>query len=87
MLHTITKLLEICIDINFEISEVDHYTWLALEITSLCKSIFSYKWLTSYSRKLEYRVLVESTRIGNASFPCKTALLKVNAKANRTYST
>ena len=42
-MHTITKGLEICIDINIEISEVDHYTWiltsrtftLALEITFL----------------------------------------------------
>ena len=41
MLHTITKRLEMCI--NIEISEVDHYTWiftsrifrLALEITLL----------------------------------------------------
>ena len=59
MLHTIAKRLEICIDINIEISEVDHYTWvfisrifrLTLEITLL--SIFSYKWLTSYSHKVE----------------------------------
>ena len=28
MLHTITKPLEICIDINIEISKVDHYTWI-----------------------------------------------------------
>ena len=43
MLHTITKRLEICIEINIEISEVDHYTWiltsrifkLALKITYL----------------------------------------------------
>ena len=56
MLHTITKRLEICIDIYVEISEVDHYTWiftsrifgLALEI-----SIFSYKWFMSYSHKVE----------------------------------
>ena len=42
-MHTVTKGLEICIDINIEISEVDHYTWiltsrtftLALEITFL----------------------------------------------------
>ena len=27
MLHTITKRLEICIDINIEISKVDHDTW------------------------------------------------------------
>ena len=43
MFYTKTKLLEICIDINIEISEVDHYTWvlffrifrLALDITIL----------------------------------------------------
>ena len=43
MLHTITKRLEMGIDINIEISEVDHYMWifasrifrLALEITFL----------------------------------------------------
>ena len=61
MLHTIRKRLEICTDINIEISEVDHYLWiftsrifrLALEITFLLKSIFSYKWLTGYSHKVE----------------------------------
>ena len=63
MLHTITKRLDICIDINTEISEVDHYTWiftsrifrLALEITFLLKKYFflqlAYE-LTSQSRKL-----------------------------------
>ena len=49
MLHTIAKRLEVCIDINIETSEVDHYTWiftsrifrLALEITfSLSKYFF-----------------------------------------------
>ena len=48
MLHTITKRLEICIDINIEISQVDHYTWiftsrifrLALEISFLLKYFF-----------------------------------------------
>ena len=28
MLHTITKRLEICIDINIELSLADHYTWI-----------------------------------------------------------
>ena len=28
MLHTITKLSGIFTDINIEISEVDHYTWI-----------------------------------------------------------
>ena len=48
MLHTITKRLEICININIEISEADHYTWiftsrifrLALEITFLYNKYF-----------------------------------------------
>ena len=32
MLHTITKRLEICIDINIQISEVNHYTWIFTSI-------------------------------------------------------
>ena len=48
MLHTITKRLEICIDISIEISEVDNYTWvftsrilrLALEVTFLLYEYF-----------------------------------------------
>ena len=48
MLRTITKQLEICIDINIEIREVDHYAWiftfrifrLALEITFLLNEYF-----------------------------------------------
>ena len=55
------KRIEICSDINTEISEVDNYTWtftsrifrLALEITFYLTSIFSNKWLTSYSHKVE----------------------------------
>ena len=63
MLHSITKPLEICIDINIEISEVDHYTWiftsiiirLALEITFLLNKYFFlqiFYELFSQSRKL-----------------------------------
>ena len=48
MLHTITKRLDIWIDINIEISEVDHYTWIftsrilrhVLEITFLLNKFF-----------------------------------------------
>ena len=61
MLHTITKRLEICIDINTEMTEVDHYSWtftskifrFALEITFLLNKYFSHKWFTSYSHKVE----------------------------------
>ena len=56
-----TKRLEICIDINIEISKVDHYMWifasrvfrLALKQLFYLISIFSYKWLTSYFHKVE----------------------------------
>ena len=66
MLHTITKRLEKCIDINIGISEVDHYTWIftsrtfgvALEITFLLEKYFflqmAYE-LLSQSRKLNKR--------------------------------
>ena len=66
MLHTITKRSEICIDINIEISEVDHYTWiftsriviLALEMTFLLKKYFFQRMayeLIPQSRKLNSR--------------------------------
>ena len=62
-MHLITKRLEICIDINIEISEVDLYTCistskafrLALEITFLLNKYFFRKTayeLFSRSRKL-----------------------------------
>ena len=64
MFHTRTKRLEICIDINIEISEVDHYKWvftsrifrLALEITFLLNKYFFLQMaydLLSQSRKLK----------------------------------
>ena len=72
MFHTITKRLEICIDINIEISEVDHYKWvftsrifrLALEITFLLNKYFFLQMaydLLSQSRKLKKRgVLIKA---------------------------
>ena len=61
MLYAITKLLEICIYINTEITYVDRYMWiftsrifrLALEITFLLKKMV-YE-LLSQSRKLNKR--------------------------------
>ena len=61
MLHTITKQLEICIDINIEISEVNHYTWIftsrifrpALETTFSLNKYFSYKWLRGLENLLK----------------------------------
>ena len=74
-MHTITKRLEIYIDINIEISEVDHYTWiftfrifrLALEITLLLNRYFflqiAYE-LLSQSRKLNIRGVPKSGGVG-----------------------
>ena len=38
-------------------------------------------------KKLEYRFLVESTKINNITFPYKTALSEANVKTNRMGST
>ena len=38
-------------------------------------------------KKLEYHFLVETTKIDNITFPCKTALSEANVKANRMGST
>ena len=39
--------------------------------------------METFSKKLEYRFLGESTKIENASFPYKTAMSKAIAKTNR----
>ena len=52
--------------------------------TSTLKKIF---WKTkTFFKKLEYRFLVESTKIENASFPYKTALSGANVKTNKMVS-
>ena len=38
-------------------------------------------------KKMEYRFLVESTKIDNITFPHKTALSEANVKKNRMEST
>ena len=67
--------------------------WRLMEIlnvfsTLTLKQIF---WKTKtfffFFKKLEFRFLVESTRIENASFQHKTAILKANVKIIRMVST
>ena len=49
--------------------------------TLTLKQIF---WKTkTFFKKLEYRFLVESTKIENASFPYKSAIPELNVKKNR----
>ena len=53
--------------------------------TLTLKQIF---WKTkTFSKKLEYRFLVESTKIENASFPYKTVISEANVKTNRMVTT
>ena len=53
--------------------------------TLTLKQIF---WKTrAFFKKLEYRFLVESTKIEKASFPFKTAISESNVKTNRMAST
>ena len=42
--------------------------------------------MKTFFKKLEYYFLVEGTKIENASFPCKTAILEANVKTNRKVS-
>ena len=53
--------------------------------TLILKQIF--KKTKTFFRKLEYRFLVESTKIENASFSCNTALSEANVKTKRMMST
>ena len=62
--------------------------WQSVEIlnvfnTLTLKQIF---WKTkTFFKKLEYRFLVESTKIENASFPYKTSISEANVKTNDEY--
>ena len=53
-------------------------------ITLALKQAFSKKF---FFEKLEYRFLVETTSMKNATFPYKTALSKGNVKTNKMGST
>ena len=64
--------------------------WQSVEIlnvfnTLTLKRIF---WKTkTFFKNLEYRFLVESIKIENASFPYKTAISEANVKTNKMVTT
>ena len=66
------------------------FMWQSVKISNVfntltLKQIF---WKTkTFFKKLEYRFLVETTKIENTSFPFKTALSEANAKTNRMATT
>ena len=43
--------------------------------------------MKNFLKKLEYRFLVETTKIENTSFPFRTALSEANIKTNRMATT
>ena len=66
------------------------FMWQSVKVSNVfntltLKQIF---WKTkTFFKKLEYRFLVESTKIENASFPYKTAISEANVKTNRMITT
>ena len=58
----------------------ERFQYLNFETLTLWK-------MKTFFKKLEYRFLVESTKIENASFPHKTAISDANVKTNRIVST
>ena len=64
--------------------------WQSVKVSNVfntltLKQIF---WKTkTFFKKLEYRFLVESTKIENASFPYKTAISEASVKRNRMVTT
>ena len=49
--------------------------------------VASFSISAKFTAKIEYRFLVESTKIDNITFPYKTALSEANVKTNRMGST
>ena len=66
------------------------FMWQSLGILNVYNTV-TFKqiiWKTkTFFKKLEYRFLVESTKIEKVTFPCKTALPEPNKKTSRMGST
>ena len=66
------------------------FIWQSVEVlndsnTLTLKHIF---WkMENFFKKLEYRFIVESTKVEKASFPYKTAISEANVKTNKMVST
>ena len=68
---------------NFE-----RFQYFNFEINFLKNANFLKNFLKNkFSKKLEYRFFVESTKIDNITFPYKIALTEANVKTNRMGST
>ena len=65
------------------------FIWQSVKILNVFDTLAlkQISWKTkNFFEKLEYRFPVESTKIENASFPCKTAISEANVKTNRMAS-
>ena len=61
--------------------------WQSVEILYVFNTLTLKQIFWKKNKKLEYRSLVESTKIGNALFPYKTSVSEANVKTNSMVST
>ena len=64
--------------------------WQSVEVLNVFNTltlIQIFREKKTFFKKLEYRVLVETAKIENTSFPFKTALSEANVKTNRMATT
>ena len=72
----------------FERSHV--FIWQSVKVFNVFNTLILIQifWnMKTFSKKLEYRFLVENTKIENTSLPFKTALSEANVKTNRMATT
>ena len=72
MLHTITKRLEICIDINIEITDVDHYTWIFTSKMFRLSSEITFLLNKYFFLQMAYELLSQSGRPNKREGPNKS---------------
>ena len=76
--------------ISLHVRDQHVFMWQSVKVSNFfniltLKQIF---WKAkTFFKKLEYRFLVETTKIENTSFPFKTALSEANVKTNRMATT
>ena len=62
--------------------------WQSVKVSNVFNTLKQIFWKTKiFFKKLEYRFLVETTKIENTSFPFKTALSEASVKTNRMVTT
>ena len=76
--------------IALRLSDQHVFMWQTVKLSNVFNTLTSKRifWKTkTFFKKLEYRFLVETTKIKKASFPYKTAISEANVKINRMVTT